>query len=234
MFDVTFEVLGDLCGAGPAADNDLLDLAARGRAVARIWDAPPSLIAPRSYGRLALFEQACTDFARRGVPVGLRLSGGGLVPQGPGILNVSLACSVEHGIEHYGESAYRRLCAIVQRALDRFAIHTEPSAVSGAFCDGRYDLAVDGRKIAGAAQYWKHAGPQRRIVLAHAIVLVDPDLEHVTDLANQFEAVLASGRAYDAEALTSVARCLGATGWDRGRGRSVTDAVRDALRSALG
>jgi len=62
------------------AEEALLSRAAAGEAVAHVWEAPVSLVVPRSYQRYAALADAREAFAQRGCPVWLRLSGGGLVP----------------------------------------------------------------------------------------------------------------------------------------------------------
>ena len=141
----------------------------------------------------------------------LRRSGGGVVPQGPGILNLSLSrpCDAPPGV--LAESVYEDLCQMLAGALARLGIAAVARPVSGSFCDGRFNLAVvsptDGqcRKIAGTAQYWRHGGGQHA-VLAHALLIVDAEPAALTAEANRFEAALGTGKSYDPNALTSVAQ----------------------------
>ena len=76
--------------------------------------------------------------------------------------------------------------------------------MEGSFCDGRFNLAVAGRKLAGTAQSWRRVAGVP-VVLAHAVIVVDADPQALTEAANAFERDLGSGRRYRAEALTSVA-----------------------------
>ncbi len=145
----------------------------------------------------------CREFAARGWPVALRRSGGGVVPQGPGLLNLSLASRVEAPPASF-DRVYAHLCAVLARALAGLGIDARPRAVEGSFCDGRWNLAVGVRKIAGTAQYWRRGGGQQA-VLAHALLLVDADVELLTARANEFEAALGSQRRYRADAHTTVA-----------------------------
>ena len=92
------------------AEEALLARAAAGDAVAHVWEAPVSLVVPRSYQRYEPLDDAREAFAQRGCPVWLRLSGGGLVPQGPGILNLSLAYPVRAPMGTLSESVYVHLC----------------------------------------------------------------------------------------------------------------------------
>jgi len=216
---------------GLHGESALLAFAASGRAVAHLWEAPLGLVAPSSYRRYARLAQIQADFARRGVAVELRPSGGGVVPQGPGNLNMSLAFPVSQPIGSLSDAIYQHLCAILQAALAGLGIRAEARAVAGSFCDGRYNLAVGGRKIAGTAQYWRRREANGHAVLAHAVLLVDADPAAATGLANAFEAALGSGRTYDPDAVTSVALSL--PGNDADPERRLSSIVRGALRRAL-
>lgn len=200
----------------PAAEQDLMALAAAGRCVAHLWQAPRSLVVPRSYRRFAALERACADFAQRGCPVYLRLSGGGLVPQGPGILNLSLAYPVHGTLGEMSGAVYQHLCGILAQALGTLGLQTHWQAVDGSFCDGRFNLAwgpaLNARKIAGTAQYWRRvagsAPSPLHVVLAHAVLLVSADTQEITRCANTFEEAIDSGRRYLPERVVSVQQAL--------------------------
>jgi lipoate-protein ligase A len=189
----------------PQAELAWLDLAlADGRPRAVLWHGARGLVAPMSYQRHATLEAVRAAFAADGWPVRLRRSGGGVVPQGPGILNLSLAYPMQGAPGTLAEAVYARLCDVLASALARLDIAAQPRAVEGSFCDGRFNLAVGTRKIAGTAQYWRRGGA-RQAVLAHALLLVDADVVELTARANDFEAALGSSRRYRAEVLTTVA-----------------------------
>ena len=187
-----------------------LDAALEGHATAALWTGQSGLVAPLSYRRHAQLEAACAASKARGLPVRLRRSGGGVVPQGPGILNITLAYPCAGAVGDMAERVYAHLCQLITNALTRLGIAAFPCSVQGSFCDGRFNLAVSHRgstrKIAGTAQYWRR-GNGRQAVLAHALLIVDADPLHLSAQANQFEAALESGRHYDANAMTSVAQC---------------------------
>lgn len=185
-----------------------LNQALDGRRRAVIWSSPPGLVAPRSYRKYERLDTACQEFAQHGTPVRLRRSGGGVVPQGPGILNLTLTYPADGPHSGGAENAYHHLCGTIARALVKFGISSQTLPVEGAFCDGRFNLSVPcatgPRKLAGTAQYWRrHKG--RSAVLAHALILVDTDIHAITELATEFEAALCSGRAYCPDAVTDVA-----------------------------
>ena len=198
-----------------------LDLALGGQASAVVWTATQGLVAPLSYRRHTSLEDVRQASAERGWPVRLRRSGGGVVPQGPGILNITLAYPCRGTSADYAESVYDHLCGTIATALATLDIDAVPRKVDGSFCDGRFNLAVldrtgpgaipagVARKIAGTAQYWRSSNGTHA-VLAHALLLVDGDTDLLTAEANRFETALGSGRTYDAAALTSVAQAWAA------------------------
>ena len=223
-FELVDPVAPTCAGSDPLQEElALLELAAQGRQVARLWEAPLSLVVPRTYLRHAALERARADFAQQGCPVFLRMSGGGLVPQGPGILNLSLAYAVGHPPGALSDAVYLHLCAVIGGALRRLGVETDWQAVAGSFCDGRYNLAWGppeaARKIAGTAQYWRRAPAamqaadgQRHLVLAHAVLLVSADPEQINARANAFEAAIGSERRYDADKVVSVREALPSAG----------------------
>ncbi len=196
-------------------DNEtlLLDRVDQGLRLAVIQEASPGISVPRSYKRNPNFEPACETMAAAGVPVSLRLSGGGVVPQAAGVINLHLAYPIaaKYPLEH-AESQYQGLCELIARALASYGIAANFQNVQGSFCDGRYNLAVEGKKIAGTAQYWrrnKTATTPSFSLLSHAVILVNADSVLLTDMANRYEGELHSPIRYLADKTTSVMELLG-------------------------
>jgi len=193
-------------------DESLMRRAVQAGPVACLWQAEQGLVVPRTYRRHASFSQACMEFAQLGWPVTVRQSGGGLVPQGPGIVNLSLAYAASGAPLNHSDAAYRCICSIISGALAEFGIATRAQAVAGSFCDGRYNLAWgsrdDARKIAGTAQLWRRiapeSGPPAQVVLVHALVLAAVDVARITDVANRFEQALGREQRYAPEKIASL------------------------------
>jgi len=194
-------------------DQTLLQQAAEGAPIAAVWQAHQSLVVPRTYRRFAAFEQACKISAAGGWPVVVRQSGGGLVPQGGGIVNFSVAQCVEGPALAHAETIYQSLCRTVSQALRRLGVDSHPAAVPGSFCDGRYNLAVAAatglRKIAGTAQVWRRMRPATggaavQVVLAHAMILVEVSATHLIHHLNTFEDALGSTVRYQAARVIAV------------------------------
>jgi hypothetical protein len=174
-------------------------VAVTGRAAAHLWFGEAGLVAPRNCMALPGWADA-----ERAHPVQVRVSGGGVVPQGPGVVNLSLVWRADIKAPTATDAVYLALCDRLCRAFATLGVATSAQAVAGSFCDGRFNLAAAGRKLVGTAQSWRRIGG-RSVVLAHAVVIVSADPFALTAAANAFERDLGSGREYRADALTSFA-----------------------------
>ncbi|HSB99711.1 MAG TPA: lipoate--protein ligase, partial [Burkholderiaceae bacterium] len=128
-----------------------------------------------------------------------------LVPQGPGVLNLSLVWPGDNANPTGTDAIYRALTDGLATAFAQLGIAVEARAVEGSFCDGRYNLAVGGRKCVGTAQAWRRVDG-RPLVLAHAVVIATADPVTMTEAANRFEVAAGGARRYRADALTSLAQ----------------------------
>lgn len=220
--------------ARDAQDEDLIPLAGRLGPVARIWTAPRGLVVPRTYTRSPRFAEVSARFLAQGWPISVRLSGGGVVPQGSGILNLSLALPVRGRPMDHSEAAYLMICRIIQAALAPLGIDARSQAVEGSFCDGRFNLAVGepARKVAGTAQVWRHipATPADiQVGLVHALILVQVDPLLLTGQANRLEEALDNPRRYLSTRIASLDRLRPPDGKDGFAAR-----FQAALITALG
>ncbi|SBL25608.1 lipoate-protein ligase A [Klebsiella oxytoca] len=176
------------CADPTLAEQPLFDRARDGEAVAQLWQAPQGFVVPGSYRKFAELPAVSEQFASRGWPV-------------------------YHSLGEAAEPIYLFLCGLLQRTLSTFGVASHFQAVSGSFCDGRYNLACgEGgqvRKIAGTAQYWRPMPAGRgHVVLAHAVILLDVELQAAHRAANDFEARLGSGRVYRAEKTVTLAELV--------------------------
>ncbi len=164
----------------------LADIAA-GRCTfsALLWSCEPALVAPSRLSRLPGFARACAQAADVGWPVHLRATGGDLVPQGPGIVNLTLMFRGPQGAAPRLEDAYRRLTAPICEALCDAGISSCYGSVPGAFCDGRFNVTVNGQKFAGTAQRWRPmVGGEA--VQAHALMLMRTPDDNTIAILNRF------------------------------------------------
>ncbi|MDO4641907.1 MAG: hypothetical protein Q4A84_09475 [Neisseria sp.] len=197
------------------AENErrLMQSAMPEKGMAWVHIPPEGIVVPRSYSGKLHFKQAVETLADEGLPVHLRLSGGGVVPQSSYTVNLHLAYHVTTNNPFpAAEAHYRALCRLLQTLFDEFGISTDTQAVNGSFCDGRFNLAANGRKIAGTAQYWQRDTQcsGRYIVLSHAVI-VAADAAMLTHQANRFEQAIGSDIRYLPEKTVSIAELSGAT-----------------------
>lgn len=193
-------------------DESLMQYAVREGPAACIWQAPQGLVVPRTYVASPTFEDVCQQFAMQGWPVSVRHSGGGVVPQGPGILNISLAYGVQGRPLDHSDAAYQLLCDVMSDAVADFGVFTQTQAVHGSFCDGRFNLAYgpgdNAQKIAGTAQLWRQQrhpdGHTMQVVLVHGLLLVATDIDLITQQANELEHALGHDRRYESERAVSL------------------------------
>lgn len=191
---------------GIAREADwMADAAQRERAVAHLWQGKTGWVVPRRSTALPGWAAVA---ARHGSALQVRRSGGGLVPQGPGIWNLSLAWPAADATPADMHTIYAALCEALTAAIARLGVAATPQPAQGSFCDGRWNLAVKGRKLVGTAQAWRRFGA-RQVVLAHALIVVTADPVALTASANALEAELGQGTPYRADALTSLAREAG-------------------------
>jgi lipoate-protein ligase A len=177
---------------GLRAEQDLLaDVCAGTRKDGVVFWQPAdrALVMPRRMQRLPGFDAACAAVAASGWPVLLRDTGGEPVPQSPATLNIGLvyAAPRSEGDLHRIETAYQRLCQPLSAALQSFGGQPSLGEVDGAFCDGRFNVNLDGRKWVGTAQRWRQgAGGVRPVVLVHGAVLLDDEREAMVAAVNLF------------------------------------------------
>lgn len=155
----------------------------------RLWTAETrALVCPAAFRRRPGFDVAARNSAPRGWPLHLRPTGGGAVPQGPGVLNLALAFTA--GRDFGIEAGYRLITDVIREALGPVGPRLVTGATQDSFCDGSWNLSVTGRKLVGTAQRIRPAGGGRRRVLAHALILVEGDLAPCVEAVNGLHADL--------------------------------------------
>lgn len=164
------------------------------------------LVATVRESRLANFARATQQLAAAGWPVAVRCTGGSCVPQGPGVLNLALIHPKVRGWTL--EDGYRLLCWLLSQLVESYGLSAEPGEVPGSFCDGRYNLQVEGRKLVGTAQRWAGSRKTQGGILAHACLLVDLDLAQATGKINHLYRLCNHPQRFDPETCCSLRDCL--------------------------
>lgn len=176
--------------AGLAAEQRLLAEVCAGNQTGGVlfWQATDrALVMPRRLGREAGFQAGCEAAAALGWPVLLRETGGEPVPQSAATINVALvyAAPSQDNDRNRIETAYLRLCEPLCEVLREQGGQASVGEVQGAFCDGRYNVNLDGRKWVGTAQRWRQANG-RAVVLAHGAMLMTNDRQAMVGAVNAF------------------------------------------------
>ncbi|MFW1677732.1 lipoate--protein ligase family protein [Pontibacter sp. JAM-7] len=217
-----------------AVDKDsqlLRDVAATKRgATIRIWENPQCLVVTRKETRFPQFAAAKAAMEAAGWPVVVRDSGGSAVPHHPGILNLSLILPQLLQPRFDLDTLYLALCEPIILALQSYGIKATYGDTPGSYCDGRFNLNVDGLKITGTAQRMMVAtNNQQQIshgILAQAMLMVEADAAAYTQIVNRFYQLSGGQKQFSPTVATSLAT-LGLTpATDK---TTLTDAIRTRL-----
>ena len=191
-----------------ALEQALLDEFASAERAPRtiVWESKPALIVSPSDRLLPRFENAANASAVDGWPVSVRPSGGSAVALGPGVVNLSVITSWR-GTAPPLAQGFDLVCAPIIAVLARFGVAATLGPAPGSFCDGKCNVLVNGRKIAGTAQRRTRRG-EGGALLAHAMVIVDADPIELTRVVARFYERAGSDKTFAAGAVTSLAQCV--------------------------
>ncbi|NMY35441.1 MULTISPECIES: lipoate--protein ligase family protein [Pseudomonas] len=178
--------------AGLKAEQDLLASVCAGEREAGVLFWQPTdraLVMPKRLARLPGFESASVELAASGWPILLRETGGEPVPQSASTVNIALVYAPPRSEGDQGriETAYRRLCQPICDLLTELGGIASLGEIEGAFCDGRFNVNLNGRKLVGTAQRWRQSqGGQRPVGLVHGALLLDDERESMVASVNRF------------------------------------------------
>jgi len=148
-----------------------------------LWRAPCALTVGCSDTRLRNFSDAADRLLAKGWPVVIRQGGGSACPVSKGTLQIALARIALPEVTI--DAAYIELTSIIRSVLESYGMKVEVREQPGAFCPGRYDVSVNGRKVAGLSQHW-HRCNGRMIVTTAATLIVEEDTEEIARIVNLF------------------------------------------------
>ncbi len=127
-----------------------------------------------------------------------RKTGGAPVPQCPGVINLSHIYLWSHDSSYSITRAYENLCSVLHDFFMLFNLPSQAHATQFSYCDGDYNININGKKIVGTAQRVILKKGGGKIVLAQAFILIDVILEQLIkpvnlcyQLANKSERVKA-------------------------------------------
>jgi len=188
-----------------ALDRAIAEYVGQGRVpvTVRLWRPGRCLAVGRFENRLPHFHQAVQHMKEQGLLVLQRMSGGKAVWQDRGYLNFSVIApqpSLKLGIPE----TYREFSRGLMLGLQALGVETSFGHVEGAFCDGPYDLTVNGKKLVGTAQVQK-----RSFRVVHGTILVDCDLDEMIERISEFYEHAGRPTQVRRESMTTVVSELG-------------------------
>jgi len=203
--DCTASLLSLTVEAGLAAEQALLDSICAGERDAAVLAWQPNdraLVMPLRYQRSARFPAVCKALNQQRWPIIFRLTGGEPVPQSPQVINVAMVrrCRLgESGVDF--EWAYLQMgspwCAWLQA---QGVAGADLGPVSAAYCDGRFNVRIQGRKLVGTAQRWRRVRHSSDMaVLVHGAMQFDGDPSDLVTVVNDFQAGIDAPRHFQAE-----------------------------------
>lgn len=187
-------------GGGVAVAQDTIHLdemltGAGPETLSRLWVNDRSLITTRRFSREPMFARARGVSEANGWPVHVRSSGGTTVVHRPGILNVSLLRRVTRTGSDI-DQAFRPLMDLLVKACRMFGLDATTGLLPGCYCDGRFNLLVEGRKVAGTACLIRRSA-DFIVQLSHAMIWVEGDIAEDIAAIARFEGELGLVPRYD-------------------------------------
>lgn len=170
-----------------------------------MWRSRPALLVSRSETRLPRFADSAAELREIGWPVLLRGSGGAACPVGPGTVQVSLIEPADSVVAM--NAKYAGLAELIRAALHLHRIAARIGPVVGAYCPGKFDLAVDGRKIAGMSQHWFRNRGGVHCVVTAASINIEEAPEQFERVVNQFYRSAGGPLRCSASTLTNLRLC---------------------------
>lgn len=113
-----------------------------------------------------------------------RKTGGAPVPQCPGVINLSHIYVWPEEQPYSITQAYQNLCEVLNAFFADFGLESKAHATEFSYCDGDYNLNINGKKIVGTAQRVILKKGGGKIVLAQAFILIDALLEELIQPVN--------------------------------------------------
>lgn len=113
-----------------------------------------------------------------------RKTGGAPVPQCPGIINLSHLYLWSKDTPYSIPQAYENLCTVLHGFFRQFNLVSKAHATEFSYCDGDYNININGKKIVGTAQRVILKKGGGKIVLAQAFILIDVLLDEIIKPVN--------------------------------------------------
>jgi lipoate-protein ligase A len=149
-----------------------------------LWQAKePTLVLPAGK-KWPESEQLISGLLAENWQLLSRKTGGAPVPQCPGIINLSHLYLWSSDTPYSIPQAYQNLCEVLHGFFRQFGLTSQAHATTFSYCDGDYNININGRKIVGTAQRVILKKGGGKIVLAQAFILIDVILDEIIKPVN--------------------------------------------------
>lgn len=192
--EISLEEASDSAEHNILLDDEIAKAVSRGERLPtiRVWRHLPvqGLVVSRRDVAGERGASAMEAMTRRNWPIFVRPTGGTAVPHGEGVLNLSMLFPRTRE-KATTDGYYRLLCGGIIEWLSELGLAGSTGDIPGSYCDGNYNVIVDGKKLVGTAQAWRGglAGMASRhpgYILAHACIMIDVDLVAAMGAINTF------------------------------------------------
>ncbi len=120
--------------------------------IVRLWSTQ-GVILGKVDALLPDFEKGLKVLNKANVKTLIRKAGGLAVVCDDGILNLSILYSKNHPLIGGLNESYEFGVDLIKHLLHELHLSIESGEIVNSYCPGKYDLSVNGKKIAGMAQY---------------------------------------------------------------------------------
>lgn len=169
--------------------------------IIRFWRNSRTLV-------LGRFDPEILNFTRFRKAHGLnlkvtkRITGGTVVPLDEGCINISLISSRTKSLNF--DEIYKQFWLGAIKGLKIFGINCTLGKAKYSFCDGSYNLLVNGKKLGGAA-----IARRKNFLLIQGTILNKCDTKWVADICNVFYQAVGKDSVVKENSLTTLSRELG-------------------------
>lgn len=194
---LTQELDADRLWLSPVMAEAVALTAAAGRPSILVREQPRYVLLGPKDRRLPRITEAARELEREGIPVFMRIGGGSAVLLDHHCVSFAVArpCRDLTTLERN----FREMAEGVILGLQALGLPAGFGAAAGSYCEGPYDLVVEGRKIAGVAQ-----AIRRGFSLVSGMILVDQDPVSTTATIQRLYDMAGSTTRLRADAVTSL------------------------------
>lgn len=173
-----------------------------------IWESIENVMVLPASSKWQPTPKLTNHMAKLGWKIEQRKTGGSPVPQAQGVINLSMVYPWPNELTFSTSKSYQLLIDTLDQWLSDYGIKAETGEVNGAYCNGAYNLSIDNKKFIGTAQRICRTGAVSNDgsvgVLAHAFILINPDITKLVDAVNQCYQQSSNSEVFSRDAMTSL------------------------------